>query len=115
MSLFDLFTRKKSADKGFDPPKYTPERLQQKIEDERVQLEMDREAERLFTEWNTAEDITVNGRTFRNYIPVINPFTVGAYRIYDEDAAQFKGMNITKLISKKFMELKANSENIIGE
>lgn len=82
----------------------------QALVDLKVAGNIEREAYRLFSEYMCAEEITIEGRTFKNRGLVIANPAASAYLIYDIDTAKYRDQNISELIMNRYKELIKEAE-----
>lgn len=78
--------------------------MMQKLENEKIERGIKREAERWLFEYNNAPTIKMGETEFKNCIHIMRPF-ISAIMIYDEETAKYKGCNIQKLVSEEYQRL----------
>jgi hypothetical protein len=73
-------------------------------ENDKLDQNIELEAQRLFSEFLAAPVIGAKGYEFKNYIPLINPVKLSSL-IYNEEAYKYKNQDLQKLVFKRYKEL----------
>lgn len=84
----------------------------QKEVDLSININILKEATRLYQEYLNSNIITIGNKSFRNYIPLVNPINVmgETYLIYDEETAFYSDKNPIKICLEEFKKLKEDGD-----
>lgn len=111
ISFTPIPTYSSKEDKYYEYSKNLKSTSDQIIEDLRVEREIERAAWEMFKDWSNAPMIKLSdGQEFKNFIVIVPPF-IGIYSISDEKTSKYKDVDTTKLILKRFQELKNEYES----
>lgn len=83
----------------------TIDRTLQEMEDYKLTLAIEKEAQLWLSRWERAEYIKIGDQYFKNCIQVLSPL-VTSITIHDEMTARYKGANLSELVRKEFDRLK---------
>lgn len=84
-------------------------KLAQKIQDDKISIDIIKEANRCFQEWLNTPTTRIAGKDLRLWI-IVPRNIYPIYYIHDYESAKFKTTGISKLISEEFCKLRSKHE-----
>lgn len=91
---------------------YNESVMLQKLENLKIERGIKYEAMRWLNEYNNAPEHIIDGKSYRNYIFIMQPF-ITSITIYDNNTAKYKNCDIRSLVVEEFRRLRNLEYNIL--